>query len=115
MKTKETIIIDLEFTGLNNSFICDNEITELKMRNLSTGKTFFQKFGTDKELSLHSRLHNGNVKRYEGEHFSSELFYKAVKSISSEDAEIDFYGFSIEKDKEMLSRYDIHITPPRKL
>lgn len=101
------ILIDLEFTGLDNSYIKDNEIIQLKMKNLTNGKTFIQNYGSKKELSAHCQLTH-KVKRYDNELFSEMCFIEAMTKLNA-DFNDEYIGFGVSKDLEMLRKYGISI------
>lgn len=103
----QKIIFDLEFTGLDNTYISDNEVIQLKMKNLSNGKTFFKNFGSKKELSAHCQLEH-KVIRYDDVLFSENEFLLALNEIGAELTD-EFIGFGISKDIEMLCKYEISI------
>lgn len=102
------ILIDLEFTGLDNDFIDDNEVIELKMKNLDNGLTFLKNYNSDKPIGLHARLSH-KVERYKGRKFCFDEFQKAIDSICA-DYDDEFIGFSVTADLEMLDKYGIPIS-----
>lgn len=94
------IIIDLEFNNLN-----DLEINQIKLKNMTNGKTICQNFKTKRKQCASSIVCCGGHiigKNY----FNEREFIKMLKTIggSINDA---FYGFSIKSDKESLSQYNI--------
>lgn len=109
MEHKERkILIDLEFTGLDNTFINDNEIIQVKLFDLDNNKQIIKNFYSKKKLTAHVQLEH-LVERYENEPiFSLEEFEKMLTELAS-DSEFNFYGFSIEKDIEMLDKYGIKL------
>lgn len=104
------IVIDIEFTGLDNTFIKDNEIIQLKMKNLGNGKSFCEIFSSEKPSDLGAFLkHDISSFEQEGkERFSKEIFSKALEQIGGELTD-EFIGFSISQDKLMLNKYDINL------
>jgi len=102
-------IIDLEFTGLDNSFITDNEIIQVKMINVTNKKSIIRNFNSKKQLSAYAQLEH-NVLRYEDcPMFSVNEFTKMLSEINlSIDAE--FWGFGIEQDVKMLAKYGCNIS-----
>jgi hypothetical protein len=69
--TKETTndvigcaLIDLEFTGLDNSIISDNEIIQVKILNVNNKKSIIKNFNSKKELSAYTQLEH-KIVRYE--------------------------------------------------
>lgn len=104
---KSKILFDIEFTGLDNSYILDNEIIQVKMKNLSNGETFFKNFGSVKSLSAHCQIEHG-VPFYNEDLFSREVFLYALNEIGA-DLSDEFIGFGISKDLEMLRKYNISL------
>ena len=98
------IIIDFEFNGLPR-YNFEPEITQVKMKNLTNGKSVCQNFKT----------HNKGFGRgYYGlltgeEYFSRKEFVELLETINASEQDV-FYGFSIETDKELLCSYDIHLS-----
>lgn len=101
------ILIDLEFTGLDNDFINDNEIIEVKMKNLDNGLIFIKNYKSEKPIGLHARLSH-KVERYEGRAFSNKEFANAMSKINAS-FDDEFIGFSVSADLDMLAKYDIPI------
>lgn len=102
------ILLDLEFTGLDNDFIDDNEVIELKMKNLDNGLTFIKNYRSDKPIGLHARLSH-RVERYEGRKFSSQEFIDALVRLHAS-FEDEFIGFSVTADLAMLAKYEISVS-----
>ena len=98
------IIIDFEFNGLPR-YNFEPEITQVKMKNLTNGKSVCQNFKT----------HNKGFGRgYYGlltgeEYFSRKEFVELLETIDASEQDA-FYGFSIETDKELLCSYDINLS-----
>lgn len=105
----QTIIIDLEFTGLDNTYTKDNEIIQMKAHNVSTEKSICRNFGSKKEIGAHPFLAH-KVKRYNEPIFSDSQFLDLIHSISEEDSEFRFYGWGVDLDKKMLLKYGINIS-----
>lgn len=101
------IIIDLEFTGLDNDFIKDNEVIELKMKNLTNGKTFIKNYYSEKRLSAHAQLEH-KVERYDGDKFNKMEFIDAMCLIGAEFSD-EYIGFSPQMDEKMLQKYGVSI------
>ena len=57
-------LIDLEFTGLDNSIIDDNEVIQVKILNINNKKSIIKNFNSKKELSAYTQLEHRTV-RYE--------------------------------------------------
>ena len=101
---KQKIIIVFEFNGLPR-YVFMPEIAQVKMKNLTNGKSVCHNFKTLKKGF--GRGYYGLIK---GEKFFSQKeFYKLLKAIGASEQDV-FYGFSIETDKELLCSYDIHLS-----
>ena len=101
---KQKIIIDFEFNGLPR-YGFQPEITQVKMKNLTNGKSVCQNFKT------HNKgFGQGYYGLIKGDKlFSQKEFYKLLKTIGASDKDA-FYGFSIKTDKELLSSYNIYLS-----
>lgn len=99
--TKQKIIIDFEFNGLPRYGFMP-EITQVKMKNLTNGKSVCQNFKTHNKGF--GRGYYGLIKG--NKLFSQAEFYKLLEAIGASDKDA-FYGFSIKTDKELLSSYNI--------
>ena len=101
---QQNIIIDLEFNGLPRYGFMP-EIAQVKMKNLTNGKSVCQNFKTHNKGF--GRGYYGLIK---GEKFFSQKeFYKLLKTIGASDKDA-FYGFSIKTDKELLSSYNLYLS-----
>lgn len=105
----QTIIIDFEFTGLDNTYIRDNEIIQVKAHNVTTGESICRNFGSKKEITAHPFLHH-KVKKYDNVLFSGTEFENTINQISEEDIEFKFFGWGVDLDKKMLSKYGIDLS-----
>ena len=101
---KQNIIIDLEFNGLPRYGFMP-EIAQVKMKNLTNGKSVCQNFKTHNKGF--GRGYYGLIKG--DKLFSQKEFYKLLKTIGASDKDA-FYGFSIKTDKELLSSYNIYLS-----
>ena len=101
---QEKVIIDLELNGLPR-YHFDPEITQVKMKNLTNGKSVCHNFKTLKKGF--GRGYYGLIKG--DKLFSKKEFAKLLETIGASDKDA-FYGFSIETDKEVLASYDIHLS-----
>lgn len=101
---KQKIIIDFEFNGLPRYGFMP-EITQVKMKNLTNGKSVCHNFKThNKGFGRgYYGLINGNKL------FSQAEFYKLLEAIGASEQDA-FYGFSIKTDKELLSSYNIYLS-----
>lgn len=101
---KQKIIIDFEFNGLPRYGFMP-EIAQVKMKNLTNGKSVCQNFKT--RTKGYGRGYYGLIK---GEKlFSHAEFCKLLGAIGASDKDA-FYGFSIKTDKELLSSYNIYLS-----
>lgn len=101
---KQKIIIDFEFNGLPRYGFMP-EISQVKMKNLTNGKSVCQNFKTHNKGF--GRGYYGLIKG--DKLFSQKEFYKLLKTIGASDKDA-FYGFSIKTDKELLSSYNIYLS-----
>lgn len=103
------VIIDLEFTGLDNSFISDNEIIQMKAMNMVSGKVICHNYTSKKNISAYGQLAH-KVKKYKGAKFSKELFHFNMELLGiSMQTAVVFYGFGVQQDCLMLGKYGIRI------
>lgn len=98
------IIIDFEFTWLDNSFVKDNEIISMSYADIDTKESKVFYFASKKKNTITSFLKNGiTLEEQKGQPlFSKELFDSIIDVENSE-----FYGFCIGTDKKMLEKYGI--------
>lgn len=101
---QQKIIIDLEFNGLPR-YNFTPEINQIKMKNLTNGKSVCQNFKTHNKGF--GRGYYGLIKG--NKLFSQAEFYKLLAIIGASDKDA-FYGFSIKTDKELLSSYNIYLS-----
>ena len=101
---QQKIIIDFEFNGLPR-YGFQPEINQIKMKNLTNGKSVCQNFKTHNKGF--GRGYYGLIK---GEKFFSQAeFRRLLEAIGANDKDA-FYGFSIKTDKELLSSYNIFLS-----
>lgn len=109
MKKKQTVIIDFEFTGLDNSFTTDNEIIQMKAMNVVTGKAICHNYTSKKNISAYGQLAH-QVKKYKGDKFSIKRFHSDMERIGiTLQTPVVFYGFGVQQDRLMLGKYGIRI------
>lgn len=109
-KEKIPVIIDLEFTGLDNQFIYDNEIIQVKMMNLKNRRKICRNFNSKKSISAYGKLSH-RVDRYIDEpYFSKSEFEKMLDTINISIDDAVFYGFGTSMDIKMLQKYNIYIS-----
>lgn len=105
MTKKRRIIIDFEFTWLDNSFIKDNEIISMSYFDIDKkiSKVFY--FSTNKKNTVTSFLKNGITEEDQKDNplFSKNFFLNTIDIENS-----DIYGFGTSSDKKMLAKYDIN-------
>jgi len=106
-----TILIDLEFTGLDNTYVDDNEIVQLKLMNADTGDGVCIDFKANKPVSVYHRVYCGLDGQYPGESpFSMDQFVKALEEIGVKpDDERTYFGYSVSMDRAMLKKYGVDI------
>lgn len=76
------VLVDLEFTGFDNTYVQDNEIIQLKLMNADTGRGVCINFRANKPVSLYHRVYCGLDGEYPGETvFSANEFAKALEEI----------------------------------
>ncbi len=106
----EKIIIDLEFTGLDNQFINDNEIVEVKLMSLNTSKTACKIFDTKKKIDAGALIKTKINQVGATDLFSKEEFHVLVESIKSTTyTDVEFILWRVSLDIKMLGKYDISI------
>lgn len=101
------VLLDLEFTGLDNTYIDDNDVTQIKLLCVETGKKLCQNCKTRRPVSVYDRLQG--VTKYPGRRaFSAELFDWLLKKVRAT-REATFWGYSVEQDRKMLRKHDIDL------
>ncbi|HRB60854.1 MAG TPA: hypothetical protein PLP80_15230 [Niabella sp.] len=102
-------LIDLEFTGLDNSIIDDNEVIQVKILNINNKKSIIKSFNSKKELSAYTQLEHRTVRYKDCPLFSlDELMVMLAHIDLSIDS--DFWGFGVEQDMKMLAKYGWNIS-----
>lgn len=102
-------LIDLEFTGLDNSIIDDNEIIQVKIINMNNNKKIIKNFNSKKALSAYTQLEHRTVRYEDCPLFSlNELAIMLVEIGIGLD--YDFWGFGVEQDMKMLAKYGWDVT-----
>lgn len=114
-----TIILDIEFTGLDNTYISDNEIVQVKMIRLDAQPSGL----TEKSLDFRSKKPIGIYGRLQGmpEWFSPKVavpffcanyFTGMLAQLDVHEGDpIEFIGFSVSTDWQMLGKYGIKPPP----
>lgn len=110
-ETMTNTLIDLEFTGLDNTFIQDNEIVQLKLMDAETGNGVCVDFRANKPVSLYHQVYWNLDGKYSGEAmFSAEEFARALERIDvGPDDERQYFGYSVSTDIAMLKKYGVEI------
>jgi hypothetical protein len=113
-KNRINVILDIEFTGLDNTYTKDNEIIQVKMINMDGNELRLSvNYFSDKEISAYGFLSH-RVKRHEKKYgkFSFDKFKDHLERIgvNYETDLITFYGFGTQQDVAMLAKYGINIT-----
>lgn len=109
LQSRVCALIDLEFTGLDNSFVNDNEIIQVKILNVNNNKSAIKNFNSKKELSAYAQLEHRTTRYEDCPLFSREEFEAMIAHIGlSLDSE--FWGFGVDQDLQMLGKYGCHIT-----
>ncbi len=104
------VLVDFEFTGLDNSYIKNNEIIQMKAISITTAQTMCHSYGSHKPISAHSyRSHK--LYRYRGQtRFSKERFYHSLALFDLKEGDpVTLYGFGVQQDLLMLQKYDIKV------
>ncbi len=110
METTKDAIIDIEFTGLDRTFINDNEIIQVKMMNIKNRKKVCRNFNSKKPLSAHTQLEHRVTKYIDCPYFSDSEFNNMLNEIELEIGNTKFYGFGNSMDIKMLQKYNIYIS-----
>src|SRR5690348_6537767 len=107
----KNLLIDLEFTGLDNTYVQDNEIVQLKLMDADTGDGVCVDFKANKPASLYHRVYCGLDGEYRGESlFSAKQFEEALEQIGVQpDHERQYFGYSVSSDRSMLEKYGVEI------
>lgn len=110
----KNIIIDLEFTGLDNSFIKDNEIVQLKIMDVETQKTACINYRTKKDSGagaylIHGIKNNSDFHSFSKFEFTDVLKYHLLIALTENIEECTFWGYSTDADMAMLKKYSINI------
>jgi hypothetical protein len=111
-KKRIDVVIDFEFTGLDNTYIKDNEIIQVKMINMSSELRSVKNYNSDKLISAHSFLSHRVLRYKRHSKFSFDKFKDQLERIgvNYETDLIAFYGFGTQQDLAMLAKYGINIT-----
>jgi hypothetical protein len=101
------IIIDFEFTGLDNNFITDNEIIQMKGKCIDNGNTICAMFGSNVPSGAGAYLKH-RIGKVEAPLFSNHLYWENIgKLLNNKNGDFDLIGYSIKRDIAMLKKYDI--------
>lgn len=106
----EKIIIDFEFTGLDNQFIKDNEIVEVKMHSLNTGKNYHKIFDTKKKIDAGALVKTKINQIGATDLFDAYQFQLELSRLTSFDTKfVELIGWGISQDILMLEKYGCKI------
>lgn len=114
--TTHTILLDLEFTGLDNTYITDNEIVEVKMWSVytqenATFNNMCKKFTSTKPIGIYGRM-QGMPERHTANVFSAVEFMQMLTFLGVNEGDtVHFIGFGVDTDKKMLRKYAIYPSP----
>lgn len=111
MLQKIDLIIDFEFTGLDNTFIRNNEIIQMKLLNTSSGQTTCVDFWSKKNITAHPFLSHKKKKMVSKFLFHRDRFWNIISKAAGTTSldKILFHGFGTTADMAMLKKYDIDI------
>ena len=102
-------LIDVEFTGLDNSVVSDNEIIQVKILNVHNKKSVIKNFNSKKTLSAYTQLEHKVARYNDCPFFSLDELVGMLNEIEiSIDA--DFFGFGVQMDEKMLAKYGWHVS-----
>lgn len=112
MNNQHHLIIDLEFTGLDNTYTTNNEIVQLKLLNTQTQVPGLYNYPSVKPIGAHAQLFLKTDRFKCNQLFDKQQFMYAVKQVTGEESldNIHFYGFGNHQDMYMLRKYGINIT-----
>jgi len=100
------IIIDLEFTGLDNSYVKDNEIVQLKTLDTEDKSEENYVFKTKKQSCASAFLCH-RIDNSDREHcFTKEFFETIIEPHKGK----EFIGFGVQQDIKMLFKYGINLS-----
>ncbi len=100
------IIIDFEFTGLDNNFITDNEIVQMKGKCLDTGVSICAVFNSKIPSGAGAYLKH-RIGKVDNPLFSRNEFYSNIGTLLDVGEGCDLIGYSIKRDIAMLKKYEI--------
>lgn len=101
-------IIDIEFTGLDNTYIKDNEIIQLKFFDVENEKSYVFNYSSEKQSGAGAFLVHGIINNKELPKFSFREYNTAITTILINPVEeYTFWGYSVSQDKQMLIKYGI--------
>lgn len=99
------IIIDFEFTGLDNNFITDNEIVQMKGKCLDNGIAICKSFDTKIPSGAGAYLKH-RIGKIDGDFFSRLYYWENITRMAQGDS-FELIGYSTKRDIAMLKKYDI--------
>lgn len=101
------IIIDFEFTGLDNNFITDNEIIQMKGKCLNNGLSICAMFGSNIPSGAGAYLKH-RIGRVDAPLFSNNLYWENIgRMLNNIHCDFNLIGYSTKRDIAMLRKYGI--------
>ncbi len=111
LKHKKNLIIDFEFTGLDNKYFDKNEILAFSILDIDNPckKDCFI-FKTDTPNSIGSKLVNQITKNdiTVNQKFSAKFFYDVIRDYCWDITDIWLFWFGISTDKSFMRKYDLY-------
>jgi hypothetical protein len=104
--SNKTVLLDLEFTGLDGEYITDNEIIQFKALVVETGKSLLRNFSSEIPLSAHVQLAHG-ISRYKRKRRFNKAVYDRLLHRIGANSEDVYLGWGVGQDKKMLKKYGI--------
>ena len=101
------LIVDFEYTGLDNSYIKDNEIIQIKGLDLESGKSVIQNFKSKKEVTAGAHIVTGLTKNEGLDCFNADNWRKFLNRFPKKNPKL--MGFSVTSDIKMLNKYEVDI------
>lgn len=105
------VIIDFEFTGLDNNFITDNEIVQMKLAvieqdfGMEVKKRYCNNYCSNKPIGVHTLLFL-HTERFENDPPFDKVQFEGL---IPDQEDVTFYGFGIQQDIKMLAKYGIYL------
>lgn len=104
----DSIIVDFEFTGLDNTYFTDNEIVQCKMLNINSNIGLVENFLTNKPSNIGAFLKHKINNLDSNIVFSKTEFDRILNAVSGGN-EFKLFGFSVSQDLSMCKKYGIDL------